>query len=69
MKNTLTKILDKLQERLDEGDYVSEQAIKAVNKLSDQYTAKIDALQTIMAQYQSVVASLGEGSEELNVAV
>lgn len=71
LKNSLTKILDKLQERLDEGDYVSEQAIKAVNKLSDQYTAKIDALQTIMGQYQSVISSLGEGGapEELNVAV
>lgn len=44
LRNNIKKIADKLKERLDNEDYTSAGAVKAVNKLSDKYTELFDTI-------------------------
>jgi protein-arginine kinase activator protein McsA len=44
LRNNLKKIADKLKERLDNEDYTSAGAVKAVNRLSDRYNDLFDTV-------------------------
>jgi hypothetical protein len=68
----LSKIYDRLNERLEAGDYETAGAQKAIEKLMSQYRDKLERIQEIYDKYQEVTGAVpAEETEEegLNVAV
>jgi hypothetical protein len=54
LRNNIKKIADKLKERLDNEDYTSAGAVKAVNRLSDKYTELYDTIRESIGIIESL---------------
>lgn len=67
LKNNIKKIADKLKERLDNEDYTSAGAVKAVNKLSDKYTELFDTIRESIGILNSIRAGIPQEQAEEGV--
>ena len=54
LRNNIKRISDKLKERLDNEDYTSAGAVKAVNRLSDKYTDLFDTIRESIGILESL---------------
>jgi hypothetical protein len=65
LRLSLKKISDKLKDRLDNEDYSSPGAVKAINKLSDKYTELYDTVRESIG----ILNSMGTGEEDIQANV